>query len=181
MKIRIPAPTAKNAAAAQLVPVILKPHNLRFSHVKGNCLFFSVLRYPQKEIMEQVRKSENLEFSITGTTIRAAIKTTVTELCFIVQYQTRENHGKNRYTITEKEKVFTMSSGDREKDKAEIIQIVKPYLSRLYDSNSRRTAEILVTSFQQWEEPHPLETFAAILTEEQKRLAAAMLKVYFAA
>lgn len=66
-------------------------------------------------------------------------------------------------------------------DKSEIIQLVKPFLVELENVNSEKDAALYLNSFQEWAHPLTLESVTAELTEEQKLIAAKMLKAYFAA
>lgn len=66
-------------------------------------------------------------------------------------------------------------------DKSEIIQLVKPLLVELENVNSEKDAALYLNSFQEWAHPLTLESVTAELTEEQKLIAAKMLKAYFAA
>lgn len=76
----------------------------------------------------------------------------------------------------EKERVFLI-----EADKSEIIQLVNPLLVELENVNSKNDAALYLDSFQGWAHPLTLESVTAGLTDEQKLIAAKMLKAYFAA
>lgn len=80
------------------------------------------------------------------------------------------------FQIFRKERVFLI-----EADKSEIIQLVKPLLVELENVNSEKDAALYLNSFQEWVHPLTLESVTAELTEEQKLIAAKMLKAYFAA
>ena len=81
-----------------------------------------------------------------------------------------------RAAVKRKERVFLI-----EADKSEIIQLVKPFLVELENVNSEKDAALYLNSFQEWAHPLTLESVTAELTEEQKLIAAKMLKAYFAA
>lgn len=51
----------------------------------------------------------------------------------------------------------------------------------LENVNSEKDAALYLNSFQEWAHPLTLESVTAELTEEQKLIAAKMLKAYFAA
>lgn len=113
--------------------------------------------------------------------IRAAVKRQETVLQFVFRYQVekmerRKSGELKRRSIIEKERVFLI-----EADKSEIIQLVKPFLVELENVNSEKDAALYLNSFQEWAHPLTLESVAAELTEEQKLIAAKMLKAYFAA
>ena len=63
----------------------------------------------------------------------------------------------------------------------EELQLVKPFLVELENVNSEKDAALYLNSFQEWAHPLTLESVTAELTEEQKLIAAKMLKAYFAA
>ena len=88
----------------------------------------------------------------------------------------RKSGELKRRSIIEKERVFLI-----EADKSEIIQLVKPFLVELENVNSEKDAALYLNSFQEWAHPLTLESVTAELTEEQKLIAAKMLKAYFAA
>lgn len=54
-------------------------------------------------------------------------------------------------------------------------------LVELENVNSEKDAALYLNSFQEWAHPLTLESVTAELTEEQKLIAAKMLKAYFAA
>lgn len=100
---------------------------------------------------------------------------------FVFRYQVekverRKSGELKRRSIIEKERVFLI-----EADKSEIIQLVKPLLVELENVNSEKDAALYLNSFQEWVHPLTLESVTAELTEEQKLIAAKMLKAYFAA
>lgn len=111
----------------------------------------------------------------------AAVKRQETVLQFAFRYQVekmerRKSGELKRRSIIEKERVFLI-----EADKSEIIQLVKPFLVELENVNSEKDAALYLNSFQEWAHPLTLESVTAELTEEQKLIAAKMLKAYFAA
>lgn len=57
---------------------------------------------------------------------------------------------------------------------------MKSYVE-LENVNSEKDAALYLNSFQEWAHPLTLESVTAELTEEQKLIAAKMLKAYFAA
>ena len=188
MKIRITRPANKGIFTTQDVQIVTAPHNLQFDHIKKNLLFFRVHQFPRKEIMQRIRKIENQEFSITGGLIRATFKRQGVNLCFVVRYSVktaskikRSGNILNSYTIIEKEQVFTMYGDTDESEKQEIIQLVDPYIWRLRIENSARDAEILLASYDEWAHPVTLESVVTNLTEDQKQIAAKLLKAYFIA
>ncbi len=188
MKVRITRPADKGIFSTHDVQLITAPHNLQFDHIKKNLLFFRVHQFPRKEIMQRIQEIENQEFSITGGLIRAAFKRQCVHLCFVVLYSVktaskikRSGNILDSYTVIEKEQVFPMYGDTDESEKQEIIQLVDPYIWRLREENSIRDAEMLISSYDEWAHPVTLESVVTSLTEDQKQIAAKLLKAYFIA
>lgn len=149
----------KGTPAQEFLPLITDAHNLRYSHAEKNCLYFQIFRFPYKEMTKAVAGHEDGTVKFMKSYIRAAVKRQETVLQFVFRYQVekverRKSGELKRRSIIEKERVFLI-----EADKSEL------YLN----------------SFQEWAHPLTLESVTAELTEEQKLIAAKMLKAYFAA
>lgn len=158
MEIKI-ATFQKGTPAQEFLPLITDAHNLRYSHAEKNCLYFQIFRFPYKEMTKAVAGHEDGTVKFMKSYIRAAVKRQETVLQFVFRYQVekverRKSGELKRRSIIEKERVFLI-----EADKSEIIQ----------------------NSFREWAHPLTLESVTAKLTEEQKLIAAKMLKAYFAA
>lgn len=186
MKIRITRPADQGIFSAQYVQLITAPHNIQFDHVKKNLLYFRVNQFPRKEIMQRIREIENQEFSISSGQLRAAFKKQGVNLCFVVRYNVktpakvkRSGNVLNSYTVIEKEQVFTMYGDTDESEKQEIVKIVDPYAWRLRTDNSAHDAETILSWFDEWAHPATLESVTASLTNDQKAIAAKLLKAYF--
>lgn len=167
MEIKI-ATFQKGTPAQEFLPLITDAHNLRYSHAEKNCLYFQIFRFPYKEMTKAVAGHEDGTVKFMKSYIRAAVKRQETVLQFVFRYQVekmerRKSGELKRRSIIEKERVFLI-----EADKSEIIQ-------------SEKDATLYLNSFQEWAHPLTLELVTAELTEEQKLIAAKMLKAYFAA
>lgn len=180
MEIKI-ASIQKGTPAQEFLPLITDAHNLRYSHAEKNCLYFQIFRFPYKEMTKAVASHEDGTVKFMKSYIRAAVKRQETVLQFVFRYQVekverRKSGELKRRSIIEKERVFLI-----EANKSEIIQLVKPLLVELENVNSEKDAALYLNSFQEWVHPLTLESVTAELTEEQKLIAAKMLKAYFAA
>lgn len=180
MEIKI-ATFQKGTPAQEFLPLITDAHNLRYSHAEKNCLYFQIFRFPYKEMTKAVAGHEDGTVKFMKSYIRAAVKRQETVLQFVFRYQVekmerRKSGELKRRSIIKKERVFLI-----EADKSEIIQLVKPFLVELENVNSEKDAALYLNSFQEWAHPLTLESVTAELTEEQKLIAAKMLKAYFAA
>lgn len=174
MEIKI-ASIQKGTPAQEFLPLITDAHNLRYSHAEKNCLYFQIFRFPYKEMTKAVASHEDGTVKFMKSYIRAAVKRQETVLQFVFRYQVekverRKSGELKRRSIIEKERVFLI-----EADKSEIIQV------ELENVNSEKDAALYLNSFQEWVHPLTLESVTAELTEEQKLIAAKMLKAYFAA
>lgn len=161
----------------KFVPLVSGPHNVHYDSGKENCLFFHVSKYPTKEIMQHLMNKERKELKISVCFVRACFKVQGVRLCFVVRYRTKTGTDiRNRYTVDEKEAVFII-----EADKAEIVQLVEPFIWHLRESNSAKTTNTLLEWFNNWAHPLTLESVTENLTEDQKMKAAKLLKEFFAA
>lgn len=166
----------------KLVSIVDDPHNIQFDHAEGHLMFFRLFRFPKKDVMRILIDEEGKEITITGAYIRACFKIQEVVPCFIVRYTVKEQVEKkgggvlNCYTITEKERLFSM-----EAEKAEVIRLVEPYLIELDGANRKTVADEIRANFQEWAHPLTLEDVIVTLTEEQKLKAAKMLKTLFVA
>ena len=172
MEIKI-ATFQKGTPAQEFLPLITDAHNLRYSHAEKNCLYFQIFRFPYKEMTKAVAGHEDGTVKFMKSYIRAAVKRQETVLQFVFRYQVekmerRKSGELKRRSIIEKERVF-------------LIELVKPFLVELENVNSEKDAALYLNSFQEWAHPLTLESVTAELTEEQKLIAAKMLKAYFAA
>ena len=165
------------------VPLVSGPHNVQFDSVNANCLFFHVSKYPRKKVLTWLMNKEKKEIAITDCFIRACIKTDHTVLCYIVRYKVQtgknfqdEENVRSLYTVKEKEQVFGIQA-----DKKEIVDFVEPFLWRIREANSKKTADILLGFFNDWAHPLTLESVIARLTEEERLKAAKLLNYYFPA
>lgn len=151
-------------------------HNVSFSHLHPcNCLFFKLHRFPRKEIIQQIRQKECGEVSQIKAFVRVCIKKQRTDLCLIVRYSIRTaGASKNQHVITEKEKVYIIRP-----EKQELIDFVRPYLSRLYEFNEKQNADLLKHYFDEYVEPSSLSSIASRITREDEKKAAKMLAAYF--
>lgn len=165
MEIKI-ATFQKGTPAQEFLPLITDAHNLRYSHAEKNCLYFQIFRFPYKEMTKAVAGHEDGTVKFMKSYIRYQVE----------KMERRKSGELKRRSIIEKERVFLI-----EADKSEIIQLVKPFLVELENANSEKDATLYLNSFQEWAHPLTLESVTAELTEEQKLIAAKMLKAYFAA
>ena len=169
MEIKI-ATFQKGTPAQEFLPLITDAHNLRYSHAEKNCLYFQIFRFPYKEMTKAVAGHEDGTVKFMKSYIRAAVKRQETVLQFVFRYQVekverRKSGELKRRSIIEKERVFLI-----EADKVELENV-----------NSEKDAALYLNSFREWAHPLTLESVTAKLTEEQKLIAAKMLKAYFAA
>lgn len=156
MEIKI-ATFQKGTPAQEFLPLITDAHNLRYSYAEKNCLYFQIFRFPYKEMTKAVVGHEDGTVKFMKSYIRAAVKRQETVLQFVFRYQV--------------EKVER-----RKSDELKRRSIVE-----LENANSEKDAALYLNSFQEWAHPLTLESVTAELTEEQKLIAAKMLKAYFAA
>lgn len=180
MKIKITTVQNSNPAY-ELLPVVTEAHNLRYSHAEKNRLYFQVFRFPYKEMTKIVANNEDGTVKFMKSYIRAVIKTQETVLQFVFRYQVekverRKSGELKRRSLIEKERVFLI-----ETNKPEIIRLVEPLLVEIENVNSEHDAALFINSFKEWAYPLTLESVTAGLTEDQKLIAAKMLKAYFAA
>lgn len=177
MKIKITAIDQIGRCSNKFIPLVSGPHNVHYDSVKENCLYFHVSKYPTKEIMKYLMDKEQKELKISVCFIRACFKVQGVRLCFVVRYRTKTGTDtRNRYTVDEKEAVFII-----EADKAEIVQLVEPFVWHIRDGNSTKTANTLLEWYNDWAHPLTLESVTENLTEDQKAQAAKILKAYFVA
>lgn len=64
-------------------------------------------------------------------------------------------------------------------EKKELIALVRPYLSRLYESNKKEDADLIRSYFEEYVNPTSLSSIASRITRDQEKRAAAMLAAYF--
>lgn len=150
-------------------------HNISFSHIKPcNCIFLKLFRFPKKEIMQQLQP-QNGEIEKMSAFIRICISKQQTNLCLIVNYSIRTAGAcKDQHIITEKKKVFTIQA-----EKQELIDFVRPYLSRLYEYADKPDADLMVTFFNEYIDPSSLASIANRIDGEQEKQAVNILKEYF--
>ena len=151
-------------------------HNIGFSSVKFcNCLFFKLFRFPRKEILQHIQEREYGVIVQVKSFIRVCIKKQYTAVCLVVRYSIRTaGESKNQHVITEKEMVFKVQA-----EKKELIALVRPYLSRLYESNKKEDADLIRSYFEEYVNPTSLSSIASRITRDQEKRAAAMLAAYF--
>lgn len=128
-------------------------HNIGFSSVKFcNCLFFKLFRFPRKELLQHIQEREYGEIVQVKSFIRVCIKKQYTAVCLVVRYSIRTaGESKNQHVITEKEMVFKVQA-----EKKELIALVRPYLSRLYESNKKEDADLIRSYFEEYVNPTSL-------------------------
>lgn len=167
----------KNASEKPVsVPLCTEPHNIRFSHVEHcNCMFVKLIHFPQKEIMKHLSSVESGEVEQLRGFIRICIKKQCTTYFFVVRYDVRvSGASKNQYTITEKEKLYPI-----EAERVELFDLTRSYLSRLYESNTKRDADLLTSYFKSYITPTSLESLSDRLSEEEKLRALRTLCAIF--
>lgn len=182
MKVKVLSTDQSGRVNNEFVPIVSEPHNIQFDHAESNMLFFRILRSPQKKLLSAIMGEEGKEAMISGVFVRASFGIQGVCLVCIVRYtikdQVKKNGGGvlNCYTITEKERLFSMKYSD-----AEAVRLVEPFLLELDASNSKKDSALLKEWFQEWAHPLTLESVTETLTEDQKLKAAKMLKAFFAA
>ena len=128
---------------------------------------------PAQEFLPLITDAHNLRYSHAE---KNCLYFQIFRFPYVEKMERRKSGELKRRSIIEKERVFLI-----EADKSEIIQLVKPFLVELENVNSEKDAALYLNSFQEWAHPLTLESVTAELTEEQKLIAAKMLKAYFAA
>ena len=151
-------------------------HNIGFSSVKlCNCLFFKLFRFPRKEILQQIQERECGEIIQVKAFIRVCIKKQYTAVCLVVRYSIRTaGESKNQHVITEKEMVYKVHA-----EKKELHDFVRPYLSRIYESNKKEDADLIRSYFEEYANPTRLSSISCRITREQEKLAAQIVALYF--
>lgn len=140
-----------------------------------NCLFFKLFRFPRKELLQHIQEREYGEIVQVKSFIRVCIKKQYTAVCLVVRYSIRTaGESKNQHVITEKEMVFKVQA-----EKKELIALVRPYLSRLYESNKKEAADLIRSYFEEYVNPTSLSSIAGRITRDQEKRATAMLAAYF--
>lgn len=150
-------------------------HNVSFSHVNPcNCLFVKLHHFPRKEILQQLQEYESGEVGQLKSYIRIAVKKQRTDLVLIVRYSVRSGVQKNQYTIHEKERPYIIQY-----NKQELIDLVHPFMNRLYESNTKADADSLKSYFDEYVNPSTLSAISNRITKEQERKAVQILAAYF--
>jgi len=176
MNVSITNPNRRDSEPVAVIQLNTQPHNIRFSHVEHcNCLFVKLVHFPYKEIMNHLSSIEDGEVIQLKGYIRICIKKQYTTYYFVVRYGVRVGGAsKNQYTVTEKERLYPI-----EAERVRLFNLTRAYLSRLYEFNTQRDADLLASYFKAFITPPTLEAISERLTEEERQRALRTLCAIF--
>ncbi len=161
------------------VRITLGDHRLRFHSASRHRIDLELVgMFSVKPFLRYLYDLEPKPCEIVNVSafIRISVAVQKTRFSFVLRYEVKRQTGKGRYTIQEKEKLFT-TDASREM----IIRYADRYIERIRDVNATSSADQIIQWYNNWAHPLTLEEVTASLTEEQKAKAAKLIREMFAA
>lgn len=168
------------------VPLNLEMHNIRFDHATANRLYFHVVRYPWKHMVDAAadadpgyniqRRKSFLVVSIQQDRYGLGEVRATFHLGYSAEKQEKTQKGENRRkSVVEKDMLFSVDASPEEID-----ALAGPMLEQLDAANSKKTAATLRNLYRDAIHHRTLEQLAQSLTPEENEKAARILRAYFA-
>lgn len=161
------------------VRITLGDHRLRYHSASGHQIDLELVgMFSVKPFLRYLYDLEPQPCEIVNVSafIRISVARQKTRFSFVLRYEVKQQTGKGRYTIQEKEKLFTTDANQEM-----IVRYGNRYIERLRDVNTEKTANQLIRWYNEWAHPLTLEEVTASLTQEQKAKAAKLIREMFAA